>query len=140
MSDSSPTRVGDVMTPNPSVIDGLATVRQALNTMKEQGLSSLVIDRRDDDDEYGLITVRDIAEKVIGQNRSPDRVSVYEIMTKPVLTLEERMVLRYAVRLLTRLGAGRALVVDKGELNGIVTLRDMTLRYVSDEDRRQEKT
>lgn len=135
MSDKIPTRVADVMTPDPTLIDGLATVRQALNTMKERGLSSLVIDRRDDDDEYGLITVRDIAEKVIGQNRSPDRASVYEVMTKPVLTLEGRMVLRYAVRLLTRLGSGRALVVDKGELKGIVTLRDMTLRYVSDEDK-----
>ena len=78
--------------------------------------------------------MRDIAEKVIGQNRSPDRVSVYEVMTKPVLTLEGRMVLRYAVRLLTRLQSGRALVIDKSELKGIVTLRDMTLRYVSDED------
>ncbi len=134
MTDKAATRIIDVMTPNPTLIDGLATVRQALNTMKDAGMSSLVIDRRDDDDEYGLITVRDIAEKVIGQNRSLDRVSVYEIMTKPVLALEGRMQLRYAVRLLTRLGTGRALVMENSALEGIVTLRDITLRYVSDED------
>jgi signal-transduction protein with cAMP-binding, CBS, and nucleotidyltransferase domain len=134
MTAKTPTRIIDVMTPNPTLIDGLATVRQALNTMKEASMSSLVIDRRDDDDEYGLITVRDIAEKVIGQNRSLDRASVYEIMTKPVLTLEGRMQLHYAVRLLTRLGTSRALVMDNGKLKGIVTLRDITLRYVSDED------
>jgi signal-transduction protein with cAMP-binding, CBS, and nucleotidyltransferase domain len=134
MTAKTPTRVIDVMTPNPTLIDGLATVRQALNTMKDASMSSLVIDRRDDDDEYGLITVRDIAEKVIGQNRSLDRASVYEIMTKPVLTLEGRMQLHYAVRLLTRLGTSRALVMDNGKLKGIVTLRDITLRYVSDED------
>ncbi len=134
MTTKTPTRIIDVMTPNPTLIDGLATVRQALNTMKDASMSSLVIDRRDDDDEYGLITVRDIAEKVIGQNRSLDRASVYEIMTKPVLTLEGRMQLHYAVRLLTRLGTSRALVMDNGKLKGIVTLRDITLRYVSDED------
>ncbi|MGW8205877.1 MAG: CBS domain-containing protein [Hyphomicrobiaceae bacterium] len=134
MTAKTPTRIIDVMTPNPTLIDGLATVRQALNTMKDASMSSLVIDRRDDDDEYGLITVRDIAEKVIGQNRSLDRASVYEIMTKPVLTLEGRMQLHYAVRLLTRLGTSRALVMDNGKLKGIVTLRDITLRYVSDED------
>jgi signal-transduction protein with cAMP-binding, CBS, and nucleotidyltransferase domain len=134
MTAKTPTRVIDVMTPNPTLIDGLATVRQALNTMKDASMSSLVIDRRDDDDEYGLITVRDIAEKVIGQNRSLDRASVYEIMTKPVLTLEGRMQLHYAVRLLTRLGTSRALVMDNGKLKGIVTLRDITLRYISDED------
>jgi CBS domain-containing protein len=55
-------------------------------------------------------------------------------MTKPVLTLEGRMQLHYAVRLLTRLGTSRALVMDNGKLKGIVTLRDITLRYVSDED------
>jgi signal-transduction protein with cAMP-binding, CBS, and nucleotidyltransferase domain len=134
MTAKTPTRIIDVMTPNPTLIDGLATVRQALNTMKDAIMSSLVIDRRDDDDEYGLITVRDIAEKVIGQNRSLDRASVYEIMTKPVLTLEGRMQLHYAVRLMTRLGTSRALVMDNGKLKGIVTLRDITLRYVSDED------
>ena len=134
MTAKTPTRIIDVMTPNPTLIDGLATVRQALNTMKDASMSSLVIDRRDNDDEYGLITVRDIAEKVIGQNRSLDRASVYEIMTKPVLTLEGRMQLHYAVRLLTRLGTSRALVMDNGKLKGIVTLRDITLRYVSDED------
>ena len=134
MSSNTPTRISDVMTPNPTRIDGLASVRQALNAMREAGMSSLVIDRRDDQDEYGLITVRDIAHNVIGANRSPDRVSVYEIMTKPVVTLEGRMLLKYAVRLLTRLNTGRALVVDKGELKGIVTLRDITLRYVSDEE------
>lgn len=134
MTAKTPTRIIDVMTPNPTLIDGLATVRQALNTMKDASMSSLVIDRRDDDDEYGLITVRDIAEKVIGQNRSLDRASVYEIMTKPVLTLEGRMQLHYAVRLLTRLGTSRALVMDNGKLKGIVTLRDITLRYISDED------
>jgi signal-transduction protein with cAMP-binding, CBS, and nucleotidyltransferase domain len=134
MTAKTPTRIIDVMTPNPTLIDGLSTVRQALNTMKDASMSSLVIDRRDDDDEYGLITVRDIAEKVIGQNRSLDRASVYEIMTKPVLTLEGRMQLHYAVRLLTRLGTSRALVMDNGKLKGIVTLRDITLRYVSDED------
>lgn len=134
MTNKGPTRIIDVMTPNPTRIDGLASVRDALDMMKNAGMSSLVIDRRDEDDEYGLITVRDIAHKVIGENRSPDRASVYEIMTKPVVTLEGRMLLKYAVRLLTRLNTGRALVVDKGELKGIVTLRDITLRYVSDEE------
>ena len=138
MSSTNPTRISDVMTPNPTIIDGLASVRQALNAMQDAGMSSLVIDRRDENDEYGLITVRDIAQKVIGANRSLDRSSVYEIMTKPVLTLDGRMILKYAVRLLTRLNTGRALVVDDhGELKGIVTLRDITLRYVQDEDQVQ---
>ena len=139
MTSNNPTRISEIMTPDPTRIDGLASARKAIDMMQQAGMSSLVVDRRDNNDEYGLITVRDIAQHVIGRNRSLDRTSVYEIMTKPVLTLESRMQLKYAVRLLTRLDTGRALVVDNGELKGIVTLRDITLRYVSDENKNQDE-
>ena len=122
-------RVREVMTPSPRVIDGLATVRQAVSVMREHHVSSLVIDRRHEGDEYGMITVHDVAEQVIGQDRSQDRMSVYEVMTKPVLTVDVDMDIKYAIRLLTRFRLSRGLVTEKGSMVGIVTLRDMTIRY-----------
>lgn len=130
MSEQRFIRVGDVMTPSPRVIDRLATVREAIELMRHHHLSSLVIDRRYDGDEYGMVTVRDIAEKVIGPDRSIDRVSVYEIMAKPVLTVDEGMNIKYAIRLLTRFLRSRALVTRKGQMVGIVTLRDMAVRFL----------
>lgn len=121
-------RIREVMTPSPRIVDGLATVEQAVALMREHKVSSLVIDRRHDGDEYGLIAVHDIAEKVIGQNRSPARVNVYEIMSKPVLAVDAGMDVKYAIRMLSRFRLSRALVVEAGELVGIVTLRDMALR------------
>lgn len=123
--------VGDVMSITPVVIDGLASVYEALKLMEEKRLSSLVIDRRFDHDEYGMISVHDIAAKVVGPNRSTKRTSVYEIMTKPVLTIHRGMDIKYAIRHLTRFGLTRALVTEKGNMVGIVSLRDMTVRYVS---------
>ena len=122
-------RVGEVMTPSPRVIDGLATVRQAVELMREHHVSSLIIDRRHDGDEYGMVTVNDIAGKVIGRDRSPDRMNVYEIMSKPVLTVDVDMDIKYAIRILTRFHLSRALVLEKGAMLGIVTLRDMAIRY-----------
>jgi signal-transduction protein with cAMP-binding, CBS, and nucleotidyltransferase domain len=124
------TRVGDVMTVSPQIIDGLASVRDAIDLMREKHVSSLVIDKRHDDDEYGMVTVRDIAEKVLGVDHSVDRTSVYEIMTKPVLTVNKQMSIKYAMRLLTRFRLSRSLVVEHGRMVGIVTLRDMAVRYV----------
>ena len=122
-------RVGDVMVTEVISIDGLATVSDAMALMRRRNVNSLVVNRRDDNDEIGLVLVSDIARQVIAPNRSPDRVNVYEIMSKPVWTLPPDMLARYAVRLLARFDVSRAVVVDN-ERNpvGIVTLSDLTLR------------
>ena len=131
MSGSNYTSVQDVMTPSPKVIDGLATVEEAIALMRDRQISSLVIDRRHKGDEYGLVAVADIAKKVIGQDRSPKRTSVYQIMNKPVQTVDCEMDIKYAIRLLDRFGISRALVTESGNLVGLVTLRDMVLRYMA---------
>lgn len=130
MTDHPYISVRQVMTPKPVIIDGLATVAQAVDLFKERGFSSLVIDKRHEGDEYGLLTVQDIAEHIVGADRAPERVNVYEIMTKPAITIDADMNIKYAVRLLMRLGLSRGLVIENRAVVGIVTLRDMTLRSI----------
>ena len=131
MSQHPYVKVEDVMTGNPHVIDGLATVRNAIDLMREHHVSSLVIERRHEGDEYGVVTVGDIAAHVASKDRSPERTSVYEIMSKPVLTVDVTMDIKYAIRMLNRFKLTRALVTRQGEMVGIVTLRDMVVRYTS---------
>lgn len=101
--------------------------------MREAGVSSLAVERRDEHDEFGLLVIADIAREVIARNRSAERVNVYEVMSKPVLTLPADMQIKYAVRLLVRFDLSRALVVgaDRRPL-GIVTMRDMVLCYAAE--------
>jgi signal-transduction protein with cAMP-binding, CBS, and nucleotidyltransferase domain len=134
MSETDFTRVREVMTPSPTLIDGLATVAQAIALMREKAISSLVIDRRHEGDEYGLLVVTDIAERVVAEDRAPERTNVYEVMTKPVLTLDCEMDIKYAIRLLARFHISRALVTRHGTLAGLVTMRDMVLRYMAKEE------
>lgn len=127
-SDHSALRVSDVMGTELHTIDGLATAAEAMAAMKRLQISSLVVNRRHDDDELGLITVSDLAREVITHDRAPERVNVYEIMSKPALTVRSGMLARYAVRLLVRFGVSRALVIDdQGSPLGLVTLRDLVL-------------
>ena len=130
MNEKSYVTVSEVMTTSIKTIDATATVSEAIDVMREAGVSSLVTERRDDTDEFGLVVVSDIAKRVISKNRAPDRVNVYEIMTKPVLTVPAEMKTRYAVRLLVQFGLSRALVVDGDRTPvGIVSLRDLVLRH-----------
>lgn len=140
MSEKRHVHVGDVMTASIKMIKRTATVDQAIEAMREAGVSSLVVERRDDTDEYGLVAITDIAREVTSRDRPADRVNVYEVMTKPVLSLPPDMRTEYAVRLLVRFKLSRALVVNHARTPvGIVTLRDMVLRHHSDAKRTSTK-
>jgi CBS domain-containing protein len=118
MSDKVVVKAGNVMTPNVKTIEGTQTVDKAIEMMRNSGVSSLIVDRRDTDDQGDR------------PQQGPLRVGIYEIMTKPVLTVMEDMDIRYAVRLLGQFSLSRALVIDdQRNLKGIVTLRDMVLRH-----------
>ncbi len=124
------TKVSQAMTASVHTIDAMATVKDAIQMMRTHSVSSLAVERRDENDEFGLLVIVDIAREVISVNRSTERVNVYEIMSKPVVTLPAEMSIKYAVRLLVRFELSRALVVDSARKPvGIVTLRDMVLCY-----------
>ncbi len=123
-------KVSEVISGNVHTIDSMATVRKAMAKLAKHQISSLVVERREDSDEYGVITVVDIAREVVAKNLSFDRVQVYEVMSKPVMSVQPGMDLRFAIRLLVQFGLRRSLVVgDDRQILGMVTLRDMVLRY-----------
>ncbi len=133
MSENIFTTVSEVMTTDIIMINATATVHDATELMRKHNTSSIVVDRRDETDEFGLIVVSDISSKVLAQNLSPKRVNIYEIMSKPVITVPEKMKIVLAMRLLSRFQLSRALVVGTNRKPlGIVTLRDLVLRNVQD--------
>lgn len=128
MSDRKIVRVADVMKREFDLVDGRMTVKAALQSMKHPETRALIVDKRDSDDEYGLVLISDIAKKVLGADRSPDRVNLYEIMAKPVLSVPPEMNIRYCVRLLERFGIMRAPVINSGQVLGIVSFHDLVLQ------------
>lgn len=133
MSEKEPTSVSDVMSRGVHTVSGMAPVTDAIKIMREHHVSSLVVERRDEHDEYGLVEVFDVAKEVMAENKSSDRTNVYEIMQKPVMSVAADMNIRYAVRLLVRFGLTRALVIDDNRAPvGLVTLRDMVLKHMED--------
>lgn len=121
-------RVRDVMKPQFDVVDGMDTVSQALEAMRHVETKALLVRKRHENDEWGMVVISDIARKVLARDRPPDRVNIYEIMTKPVLTVHPDMDIRYCARIFARFKLTRAPVVDKGEVIGTVSLTDLVLK------------
>lgn len=120
--------VRDVMKTNFDVIDGMTTVSEALKKMKHIETKTLIVDKRDEGDEYGVVLISDIAKQVLAKNRAPDRVNVYEVMAKPVISIDPNMDIRYCARLFENFGLSRAPVIENGKMVGIVSFTDMVLR------------
>ena len=133
MSDKKIIRVREVMKAEFDVVDGMSTVKDALASMKYIDPKCLVVKKRHDDDEYGLLLVSDIGRRVLAQNRAPDRVNVYEIMAKPVVSVRPDMDIRYCARLFDEFHLSRAPVLENGKVVGIVSFTDLVLRGMQEE-------
>ncbi len=120
-------RVRDVMHPAVLSIDGMASVKEAAAMMRASRVFELLVARRDEDDAWGIVTVMDIIKDVLVPGRDPETVFIYEIMTKPVVTIPADMDIRYAIRLIQRIDVRRAPVDEKGELVGMITLSSLIL-------------
>ncbi len=114
-------RVRDVMKTNFGTVDGTATISEAVKIMKEQKTSILIVNKKHDDDEYGLIMAGDIARHVLAKDRSPERVNIYEIMEKPVISVHPEMDIRYCSRLFAKYDLFRAPVIEDRLVIGTVS-------------------
>ena len=120
-------RVRDVMKTDFGLIDGMAKVRDALLMMKEYRTSVLVVQRRNENDEYGLLLVTDIARQVMAKDRSSQRVNVYEVMTKPAVYVDPDMDIRYCSRLFAQFDLVRALVLENDKVLGTISPNSLVL-------------
>ena len=126
--ETSIVQAKDVMRRDVVTIDGMATIREAVKKMRSENVTALLVDKRHAKDAWGIVTIPDLVRDVITPRRSPDDTHVYEVMTKPVITVPPEMDVRYVARLLHRVGVTRAPVESQGKLLGIISLSDLVLR------------
>lgn len=120
----------DVMNQRFEFADGLTTVSAALKVMREKGITKVIINRRDNSDEFGMVDLSDIAKKVIGKDRAPDRVNLYEIMSKPTITVRPEMNIKYCARLFDQYMLSSAIVIEDEHVIGVVSYNDIVLSWI----------
>jgi predicted transcriptional regulator len=127
-------RVREVMKSGLDIVDGMVTVGEALRNMKHPETRTLIVNKRHADDEYGVVMFRDVAKSVLAPDLSPERVNMYEIMSKPVMGVDPQMDVRYCIKLFDRFGLSRAPVIENGEIIGLVSYTDIVLKGVMLQD------
>jgi len=121
--------VSQIMIPDFKKIDGVTRVAEALKIMKEENINALLIEPKDESDVFGILTLRDIARKVIAQRRKLHETHVYEIMSKPVLSIPASMPVPYAARLLTNFNVSYAMVIESDQVVGMVSLNGIVTNW-----------
>jgi CBS domain-containing protein len=121
MSERDWIAVREVMRTDVAHVDGRMTVLEALRIMKRVQATCLIVNKRFESDEWGMLLFSDVAKQVIAKDRAPERVNVFEIMAKPVISVRPDMDIRYCARLFDRFGISHAPVIEGDEVVGMVS-------------------
>ncbi len=113
--------VRQVMREDVTEVDGGIDVMEAMRIMKRVGATCLIVKKRHEQDEYGMVLFSDIAKQVIAKDRAPERVNAYEIMAKPVITVRPDMSIRHCARLFEKFGISHAPVLEDDTVVGVVS-------------------
>ncbi len=116
--------IGDYCEKPAATVRGDETVRAAAQRMKQEGLGSLAVVTAGRP--VGIVTDRDLVLETLGNRLDPGSVTVEEIASRPLVTVDQDAPVREAVRVIRRHAVRRLPVVDdKGQLVGIVAADDL---------------
>ena len=121
MKERDEISVRQVMRQDVTEVDGGIDVMEAMRIMKRVGATSLIVKKRSEQDEYGMLLFSDIAQQVIAKDRAPERVNVFEIMAKPVIAVRPAMSIRHCARLFEQFGISHAPVLENEQVIGIIS-------------------
>lgn len=118
-------KVADVMSRRPVAVEAAATVTNALDAMKERGISSVLVSPLPGSAEYGILTMRDIMMKVIKESIDPQTIRVGDIMTWHLVTARSSWTLQQVAELMARARVRRLPVVEDSGIAGLVSDTDI---------------
>ena len=117
----------DVMTRDIVFIDGMATAKEAVEIMRREKVEALIVKKRHPQDAYGIVLVHDFIKGVIIPDKTSEEVNVFEIMTKPAISVPADMDVRYVANLFMKVGLRMAPVEENCEYIGMVAFSDLIL-------------
>ncbi len=104
-------------------VDSKSKVRDAARMMVERGIGSLVANR--DGLPFGIVTERDLTDKIVARAADPSKVTVAEIMTAPLTTIDASASIIDAARRMVEKQVKRLIVTDHEKIIGIVSQTDL---------------
>jgi len=104
----------------------MVSVREAARKMLETNVDCIVVEQAPDI--LGVFTAHDMVRRVVAAGRDPGSTMLAEVMSSPVVTCGSKDDIRRCIRMMAEHKIGHLVVVDAGELKGVVSLRDLVDR------------
>ncbi len=115
--------VSQLMTRDLVTIEAGTSVVEVAKLMKDRNIGSVFVER--DGEIVGIVTEPDIVRKVVGADRGPYFIPVEEIMSAPVIGIDERRPVTEAADLMEQ-HRTRHLAVRRGKtIVGVLSVRDL---------------
>ncbi|MEM3765519.1 MAG: CBS domain-containing protein [Candidatus Bathyarchaeia archaeon] len=119
--------VRDVMSKNVRVVRPDSSAKEVVATMNKFGIGSIVVVQGERP--VGIITERDILRRIVEPCLAPETLTARQIMTSPVVTIDENASVNEAAKLMAKKGIKRLLVTrNNDELVGIITFTDIVTK------------
>jgi CBS domain-containing protein len=118
--------VEDIMKKNVVTIEPYATLKDALRLMKQKNLKSLIVDKSSQSDAYGIITNSQILRKILAEDGDIELLNVYDVYKKPAFFVSSKIDVKYAARIMMEHNIKRVAVTDNNELQGVLSVTDLT--------------
>ncbi|MBN2654640.1 MAG: cyclic nucleotide-binding/CBS domain-containing protein [Nitrospirae bacterium] len=119
------TQVGEIAEKEVVTIDETATIQDAAQVMSDRRISSLVV-VQDDDVPVGIVTDRDLRDKVVSRGRNIND-PVRDIMSPPLIRVDSKDYCFEAVLKMLKHNIHHVLVIRDGKLSGVITNHDLML-------------
>ena len=117
--------IKDIMVRDVVTVSHLATIREAMRLMKQREVKTLVVAKRNAHDAYGILTYTNILKAIVAEEGDIDLINVYDICSKPALTISRELHVKHAARLMVKMNIRRLLVTAANELAGIITMNNI---------------
>jgi len=118
-----PSVIADIMSSPVVTIDGEANAKDAALLMTDRRIGSIIITERAQP--IGIVTERDMLERVVSPCRDPCDTRMREIMSTPLITIQRETGILEAMKKMMEHNISRLVVMDGDVLLGIVSERDI---------------
>ncbi len=117
--------VKDIMQTDVATVSPLATIREAMQKMRARGVKSLVVEKQNPHDAYGIITYTTVLRTIVAEEGDIDLINVYDVCTKPAISVSAELDVKHVARLMVKHDFRRVVVLRENTLEGIIAMNDI---------------
>jgi signal-transduction protein with cAMP-binding, CBS, and nucleotidyltransferase domain len=119
--------VAQIMRKDPKRIPYTMSVRDAAKKMRDERIGSLLVEKNGD--LVGIITDTDVVHRAVAGGADLNKMTVQDIMTSPIATIEAIRTVQDAHDMMGDLGVRHLGVTEQGKLVGLISVRDLLVFY-----------